>query len=276
MLDFSKQDETAVKILNPFSEYLTATEDIYESIHNKPTMGIAVFRLAFHAQDINSVNVTNFHKQLTSLKDKLIKSTASFSSLLEDLIKKTKSAKSVNEAKTILIHKAIQIQIKEEEIYRQIGQNVLQLFHPSEMIMTISNTFSNTKCLDFNIYTCEMHDDQLKLVQHETEITYIKNHTATYMLMKKNISAVIAGTDYIIKNDDDTCQIGTYRLAVLAKTFDIPLFIAAPAFTSSHFDSQRTVHNTPKGGHIPAHLISGIITENGLITDKHEIKRFFI
>ncbi|WP_410489192.1 hypothetical protein [Bacillus changyiensis] len=90
------------------------------------------------------------------------------------------------------------------------------------------------------------------------------------------MSAVIAVTDYIIKNDDDTYQIGTYRLAVLAKAFDIPLFIAAPVFTSSHFESQQTVHNTSKGGHIPAHLISGIITENGLITDKHEIERFFI
>ncbi|MDA1475798.1 IF-2B domain-containing protein [Bacillus changyiensis] len=277
MPDFSKQDETAVKILTPFPEYLTAKEDIYESLQNKPTMGIAVSRLALHAQDIDAVDVTDFYKQLTSLKDILSKSPAGYvSSMLEDLIKRTKSAKSVNEAKTILVHKAIQIQIEEEEIYQQIGQNVLQLFHPGEMMMTISNTLSNTKCLDFNIYTCDIHNNQLKLVQHETEITNIENYTAASMLTKKNISAVIAGTDYIIKNSDDTYQISTYRLAVLAKAFDIPLFIAAPAFTFSHFESQQTIHNTTKGGHIPAHLISGIITENGLITDKHEIERFFI
>ncbi|MDA7026213.1 hypothetical protein PJ311_06245 [Bacillus sp. CLL-7-23] len=186
MPNFSKQDETAVKILNPFPDYLTAKEDIYEPIHNKPTIGIAVFRLALYAQDIDAIDVTDFYKQLTTLKDKLIKSTASyFSSMLEYLIKRTTSAKSVNEAKTILVHKAIQIQIEEEEIYRQIGQNVLQLFHPGEMMMTISNTLSNTKCLDFNIYTCEMYGNQQKLVQHEVEVTYNENHTAAYMLAKK-------------------------------------------------------------------------------------------
>jgi methylthioribose-1-phosphate isomerase len=51
-------------------------------------------------------------------------------------------AKSVNEAKTNLVHEAIQIQVEDEETCRQIGQNALHLFKSGDSIMTICNAGS--------------------------------------------------------------------------------------------------------------------------------------
>jgi methylthioribose-1-phosphate isomerase len=57
------------------------------------------------------------------------------------------------------------------------------------------------------------------------------------------IKKVIVGADRIAKNGDVANKIGTYTVAVLAKTHSIPFYVAAPLSTIDF--------SIPDGGHIP-------------------------
>jgi methylthioribose-1-phosphate isomerase len=94
---------------------------------------------------------------------------------------------------------------------------------------------------------------------------------------------VITGADRIAANGDSANKIGTYSLAVLAKTHDIPFYIAAPRSTidlsSKSGDAipieERDGHEVdaapgarvfnPAFDVTPAFYIRGIITDRGII-----------
>ena len=123
-------------------------------------------------------------------------------------------------------------------------------------------------------------------------------------MAKGEIGIVIVGADRIAVNGDTANKIGTYSLAVLARAHGIPFYIAAPSPT---FDAQcpsgdlipieerdesevlevigMTGDKTPAKVRIapsrvharnpafdvtPAHLITGFITECGIIPPSRE------
>ncbi|MFC1284570.1 S-methyl-5-thioribose-1-phosphate isomerase [Bacillus paralicheniformis] len=327
-------EETSVKILNQQklpekTEYLhlTTKEDVYDAIQTlkvrgAPAIGItAAFGLALSAQSIDTSDVSAFLLELGKIKDELSQArptAVNLSWALNRLVKSAEDAKSVNEAKTNLIHEAIQIQVEDEETCRQIGQNALHLFKSGDSIMTICNAGSiatsrygtalspfylaKTKDLDLHIYACETRPvlqgarlTAWELMQGGIDVTLITDSMAAHTMKEKNISAVIVGADRIAKNGDTANKIGTYGLAILAKAFQIPFFIAAPLSTfdvsiscgddipieERDPDEVRQINGTliapqevpvfnPAFDITPHDLISGIITEKGIITDRFE------
>ena len=117
-------------------------------------------------------------------------------------------------------------------------------------------------------------------------------------LMKKGkISKVITGADRIASNGDAANKIGTYGLAVLADYHKIPFYIAAPysTFDPSLFSGEKipieirdekeithwqgkaiaprdTRAWNPAFDVVPAKLINGIITEEGILFHPHRPK----
>ncbi len=115
----------------------------------------------------------------------------------------------------------------------------------------------------------------------------IQNDSAAAVLFQQNkIDFVITGADRIALNGDSANKIGTYNLAVLAAHHNIPFFIAAPTTTidrnlisgeeikieirnkdellkinGNKITSENYDAFTPSFDVTPAHLISGIITE---------------
>lgn len=327
-------EDTSVKILNQQklpekTEYLhlTTKEDIYDAIktlkvRGAPAIGItAAFGLALSAQSIETEDVSEFLREVRNIKDELNEArptAVNLSWALKRLVKSAEGAKSVNEAKTDLVHEAIQIQIEDEETCRQIGQNALQLFKSGDNIMTICNAGSiatsrygtalspfylaKTKDLELHIYACETRPvlqgarlTAWELMQGGIDVTLITDSMAAHTMKEKNISAVIVGADRIAKNGDIANKIGTYGLAILAKAFQIPFFVAAPLSTFDPSistgddipieerdpDEVRQIAGTqiapkevpvfnPAFDVTPHHLISGIITEKGIITDRFE------
>ena len=115
--------------------------------------------------------------------------------------------------------------------------------------------------------------------------------SAAELLKQGKVDLIITGADRIALNGDSANKIGTYTLAVLANHHKIPFYIAAPSstidrkigtgeqieieyrnkkelfyiqdnlITTDHFNAF-----TPAFDVTPAHLISGIITEEGLFT----------
>jgi methylthioribose-1-phosphate isomerase len=103
------------------------------------------------------------------------------------------------------------------------------------------------------------------------------------------IDMVITGADRIVANGDAANKIGTYQLAVLARAHGIPFYIAAPRSTFDFtLDSgaaipieQRTADELPTAPGVqvynpafdvtPAEMISGIVTDNGVLLPPLEV-----
>lgn len=115
--------------------------------------------------------------------------------------------------------------------------------------------------------------------------------SAAELMKQGKVNLVITGADRIALNGDSANKIGTYNLAILANYHNIPFYIAAPSttidrsiptgneivieyrnrnelfyigetlITPEHFNAF-----TPAFDVTPAHLISGIITEEGVFT----------
>ena len=130
-----------------------------------------------------------------------------------------------------------------------------------------------------------------ELREHGIDVTLICDSMAAMLMRQRRIDAVIVGADRIAANGDTANKIGTYSAAVNAKMHGIPFYVAAPFST---FDlnlkngaqipiEQRDPEEirrgfgrqtAPDGIKIynpafdvtPAELVTGIITEEGVIT----------
>lgn len=129
-----------------------------------------------------------------------------------------------------------------------------------------------------------------EMVEAGIPVTVVTDNMSGFLMQRKMVDLVIVGADRIAANGDTANKIGTYNLAVLAKVHKIPFYVAAPASTIdmamasgkkivieerapeevTHILGQRI---PPPGVKIinpafdvtPADLITGIITEKGLI-----------
>jgi methylthioribose-1-phosphate isomerase len=111
----------------------------------------------------------------------------------------------------------------------------------------------------------------------------IVDSAAASLMAAGEIDLVITGADRIAANGDSANKIGTYALAVLARTHGIPFYIAAPRST---FDfgldtgaaipiEQRAAEELPTAPGVqvynpafdvtPAELISGVVTDDGVL-----------
>ena len=131
-----------------------------------------------------------------------------------------------------------------------------------------------------------------ELMHREIDCTLICDNAAGHVMASGQIQAVVTGADRIAANGDAANKIGTYAVAVLAQAHGVPFYIAAPTST---FDltlpdgakipienrSGREVvqgfgkATAPQGVAVynpafdvtPASLITGIITEHGIIAE---------
>tara|TARA_R110002072_G_scaffold155657_1_gene305975 strand:+ start:11474 stop:12532 length:1059 start_codon:yes stop_codon:yes gene_type:complete len=127
--------------------------------------------------------------------------------------------------------------------------------------------------------------------QRDVPVTVICDSMAALVMRKKKVQAVVTGADRIAANGDAANKIGTYSVAVLAKAHGVPFYVAAPSSTFdmslasgdlipieerardeiSHGFGKQTVPDgvdvwNPAFDVTPAELLTGIITERGVIT----------
>ena len=131
-----------------------------------------------------------------------------------------------------------------------------------------------------------------ELTHRKIPVTVLVDAAAAHLLKTGRVGCCIVGADRITANGDTANKIGTYGLALLAKAHNVPFFVAAP---SSTFDltlksgdeipieersenevlqpfnfrsapAAATAFN-PAFDVTPAHLISAIVTERGIIRD---------
>ncbi|MDB5293330.1 MAG: mtnA [Phycisphaerales bacterium] len=134
-----------------------------------------------------------------------------------------------------------------------------------------------------------------ELQQNGIPVTVICDNMAATVMAEGKISAVIVGTDRVAANGDVANKIGTLAVAILARHYNIPFYVAAP--TSSidlslptgkqipieQRDRIEITHGlgkiiAPPGVEVynpafdvtPAELVTAIITENGVACRPYE------
>jgi methylthioribose-1-phosphate isomerase len=120
--------------------------------------------------------------------------------------------------------------------------------------------------------------------------TLLADNMAGWLMATKRIDGVVVGADRIAANGDTANKIGTYGLAVLAAAHHVPFYVASPLSTfdleakngqdipieERSADEVREVFGqkiapanapvwNPAFDITPAHLITGIVTEVGII-----------
>jgi methylthioribose-1-phosphate isomerase len=242
---------------------LKTIKDVWDAIftlkvRGAPAIGItAAFGLALAANSYEEEGLTSFLHKLEQDREYLASSRPTAVNLawaLDRLINRIQHSLSVNEAKTTLIHEAIQIQAEDEEICRQIGENALSLFKDGDKVLTICNAGSIATArygtalapfylakdfgIDLHVFASETRPvlqgarlTTWELMQADVDVTLITDNMAAHTIKTKGINAIIVGADRITANGDTANKIGTYNLAILAQAFQIPFYVAAPLST---------------------------------------------
>lgn len=129
-----------------------------------------------------------------------------------------------------------------------------------------------------------------ELAEDHIPVTLVCDNACALLMSRGMVDCVVTGADRIAANGDTANKIGTYGVAIMAKRFNIPFYIAAPISTIDRElgsgneipieeRSEKEVLElngqaiTPKGikalnfafDVTPANLISGIITEVGIL-----------
>jgi methylthioribose-1-phosphate isomerase len=129
-----------------------------------------------------------------------------------------------------------------------------------------------------------------ELVQEGIPCTLITDSMAGHLMSSGEVDVIVVGADRIAANGDTANKIGTYALAVLAKRHGIPFYVAAPLSTfdpkirdgskipieersADEVTGYRGARWAPEGVAVrnpafdvtPAELITGIITERGIV-----------
>ena len=129
-----------------------------------------------------------------------------------------------------------------------------------------------------------------ELMQAGIDVTLICDNMAASMMSKGHIDLVITGTDRVAANGDVCNKIGTLGVAILARHYGIPFYVACPYSTIDHDmesgDKIPIEERDPEeivnwGGHrtapdnvsvrspafdvTPNELVTGLITEKGIL-----------
>ena len=133
-----------------------------------------------------------------------------------------------------------------------------------------------------------------ELAQDDIPVTLIADSAAAWLMKSGELDWIIVGADRIAANGDVANKIGTYSLAVLAQQHNVKIMVVAPVSTidftiksgeeinieQRHQDellTEYTIKNEPLISAwnpvfdiTPAHLISAIVTEQGIIRNPAE------
>jgi len=142
-----------------------------------------------------------------------------------------------------------------------------------------------------------------EMVQENIPVTLVTDNMAGHLMRQGRVDVIVVGADRIAANGDAANKIGTYTLAVLAERHCIPFYVAAPLSTvdlaiadgsaipieerdPAEVTGFRGLRWAPEGVGVfnpafdvtPAALITGLITEKGVISrpDEKQIRSLFV
>ncbi|WP_029898453.1 S-methyl-5-thioribose-1-phosphate isomerase [Desulfohalovibrio reitneri] len=167
---------------------------------------------------------------------------------------------------TAWLDRAKNMQVEDEEINRRMGANGAALLEDGDKVMTHCNAGALATAgwgtAIGVVYSAVEQGKKISVVANETrpflqgarlsayelgkcgvDVTVACDNACALLMKKGLVDKVVVGADRIAANGDVANKIGTYGVALLAKEFGIPFYVAAPAST---LDAR-----TPTGDDIP-------------------------
>lgn len=239
----------------------------------------------------------NLHWALTRVVKSVRASDAKTGEELFDVLKKT----------------AIEIHEEDIQLCRSIGEHGVSLISDGNGVLTHCNAgrlatseygtatapmyLAHEKGVRFSVYSDEsrplLQGSRLtawELQQTGIDVYTITDNMAAFVMQQGLIDLVIVGTDRVAANGDVANKIGTMGVAILAKHFGIPFYVASPFSTIdldtptgdkivieergddevTHFGQRRTAPEgikvrNPAFDVTPNELVTGLITDRGII-----------
>lgn len=315
-------------------------EQVWDSIkklkvRGAPAIGIAgAYGVLYGVKGKTDFPVNEFLQQLKKSADYLDSSrptAVNLSWALKRMVAKAESeakekpSSSSKDIYTTLEMEAIAIHEEDKQICRNIGLNGKGLIKDGMGVLTHCNAGSlatselgtatapmylaHEDGVTFKVYADETRPllqgarlTSWELQQSGVDVTLITDNMAAFIMSKGEVDLVIVGTDRVAANGDTANKIGTMGVAILAKYFGIPVYIACPSSTIDFetetgeaivieerdpeevlfFGKRRTgpegmkVRN-PAFDVTPNELITGFITDKGLVEApfKENLKKAF-
>lgn len=316
---------------------LEKVEDIWKAINTlqvrgAPAIGVAAaIGLAVVVGNIESDNIEDFTNEFYKNKDYLASSRPTAVNLFWALdrmagVYEDNKNLAIPAIKKILLNESLKIREEDIQMCKKISEHGLELFEDGYGVLTHCNAgqlatvkygtalgpihLGAEKGYKFKVYCDETRPllqgarlSSFELYADGIDTTVICDNMASQAMSNGWIDAVIVGADRIAANGDTCNKIGTSGVAILAKHYNIPFYVAAPTSTidvslpdGSHIpieqrDSEEISEMWYKKRMIPEgvktynpafdvtdnNLITGIITEHGVLRApfNENIKKLF-
>ena len=229
------------------------------AIRGAPAIGVAAaYGMALAAYSINTKNKSDFLNRLNEARIALSSSRPTAINLfwaLEEIWNGVVSSdEPVDELRKKILLKAESLAQDDIKTNYLIGEYGSTLFQDGDKILThcnagslatvfygtalgvIRSAFKEKK--NIKVYIDETRPvlqgarlTAWELQIEEIPVTLICDSVAGFLMYQKKIDKVILGADRIADNGDIANKIGTYSISVLAKTHNIPFYVAAPTST---------------------------------------------
>jgi len=229
-------------------------------IRGAPAIGVAAaMGLALGARSIRAKSYAAFMNRFNDIADEMLLARPTAVNLrwaVERMIRLSANlaGRPVEEIKSVLRQESERILAEDIEINQRIGKNGRSLVPKAATILTHCNAGSLAtggygtalgviRAAHENGRDIEVIADETRpwlqglrltafeLMEDGIPVSVIADNAAGSLMRQKRIDLVITGADRIAANGDVANKIGTYQVAVLAKTNNIPFYVAAPLST---------------------------------------------
>jgi len=227
-------------------------------VRGAPAIGVsAALGLALAAQQSNAKTLTELMTDLDNAFKVLHATRPTAVNLfwaLERVMAKGMQAKTVQEAKRVVLDEALKMAEEDVETNRKIGAHGLKLFKDGDMVLTHCNagslaTVAYGTALGV-IRAARESGKRLSVIATETrpvmqgsrltafellhdgiDVSLIADTAVGHMMARGAINYVIVGADRVLHTGHVFNKIGTYQVAILANKHNVPFYVAAPLST---------------------------------------------
>ena len=312
---------------------IKTTEEIYNSIKTMIVRGApAIGITGAHGVSIAASEVASKTQDFEEFKKELLKKCDYINSsrptavnlawAINEQIKIINSTSTIDENIEKLIENGIRLQEEDIQINKRIGDFGATIVPTGATILThcnagalatvgygtalgvVRSAWAKDKTIQVFADETRPRGQGARITTFELTLdgiptTLLTDGMCSYFMNKKMIDVVITGADRIASNGDSANKIGTCTLAIVAKHFGIPFYIAAPKSTIDMSiksgneipielrDREEVTHVNgkiicapevnvinPSFDVTPADLITGIITEDGIFKP-NELHKLF-
>ena len=299
-------------------------EQVWDSIRQlkvrgAPAIGVAgAYGLLLGIRDKTGLNKKRFNELIKTKAEYLDSARPTAVNLKWALDRMLECAKSFSgkDSKELfknMEEEAIRIHNEDEQLCLNIGKFGVSLIKKNMGVMTHCNAgalattgigtatapmyLAHKKKINFRVYSSEtrplLQGSRLtswELKQSGLDVTLLTDNMAAHIMSQGLIDLVITGTDRVAANGDVANKIGTHGLAIIAKHFEIPFYVACPYSTVdfktkqgkdilieqreieevTNFGMQRTAPENikvqnPAFDITPNDLVTGLITDKGIV-----------